>query len=212
MPKMRRSNRCAASAWALALLVSVAALGAQSVRERADEYYRKRDFRAAAEALLAHLDREPGDYDALLLLGLSLEQMGDAVQAEKAFDEAVLRRPEDGQARLHLARSLYLQRRLDEAAAALEQARARGAEAARADHLEGLIWEERVEIERALAFYQRAGDVADARVRAAACLVRLQRPREALGLLEGAPESEAVAYERALAYVALEDPEAAARA
>ncbi|MEZ5397490.1 MAG: FG-GAP-like repeat-containing protein [Bryobacterales bacterium] len=214
MQNRRRFNPCAARPWALtvALLLGVAALAAQSARDRADELYRKRDFRAAAEALLAHLDREPGDYDALLLLGLSLEQMGDPVQAEKAFDEAARRRPEDAQARLFLARSLYRQRRLDDAAAALEQARAHGAEAARADHLDGLIWEERGDVDKALALYRRAGDFSDALVRAAACLVELRRPHEALSLLESAPESEAVAYQRALAYVALDEPKQAARA
>ncbi|MBI1354282.1 MAG: tetratricopeptide repeat protein [Acidobacteria bacterium] len=212
MPRVRRS-----SPWVASLLLGAALAGwagrpspaAQDDLAAAQALYRRKEFHEAAKLLLRHLDARPADYEALLLLGLSLEQSGDAAQAEKVFDEALRRRPDDGSTRLSLARTLYLQSRFDQAAESLEIARSQGAEPQRADYLAGLIEEERGDDEAALRFYRGAGSHADAPAKAAAALLRLGRPSEALETLREAPDSREVRYQRALALVALDRRDAA---
>lgn len=184
---------------------------AQDGLDLAREQYLQKEFRAAAETLLHYLDQQPHDYEALLLLGLSLEQSDDRVQAEKVFREALRRKPEDGKARLSLARALYLQGRFSLAAAELRTAARQGAEAPRVHHLDGLILKEQGDVEEALLAFQRAGNFGDAHVQAAMLLLELGRPREALEDLEGAHESGEAHYQRSLAFLALEDRGAAVR-
>lgn len=184
---------------------------AQDLLEKAQQQYAGRQFRSAAELLLRHLDSQPEDFDALLLLGLSLEQDDDHVQAEKVFREAVRRRPDEGKAHLFLARSLFLQGRLGLAMQSQLSARTRGADPHRAAYLEGLILEEQGDNTAALAAFRQAGRTADAQAKAAAILLKQQRPREALKELESVAESDEVRYQRARAFVALDDRESAVR-
>lgn len=200
----------------LAFLVVVAltpfTASAQDALEQARRDYAKKQFRSAAALLLRYLDNRPEDYDALLLLGLSLEQDGDAPQAEKVFREAVRRRPDDGKAHLFVARTLFLQGRFDLALQARKVALEHGADPLRAAYLAGLIFEEQGDDEAALAAFRQAGSDGAAPVKAAALLLKQQRPRDALDELRDAPESDEVRYERARAFAALDDRDAAVHA
>ena len=185
---------------------------AQDILEQAQQQYARKQFRSAAELLLRHLDRRPEDYEALLLLGLSLEQADNHLQAEKAFREAVHRRPDHGKAHLFLARSLFLQGRLSAALQMQLRARALGADPSRTAYLEGLILEEQGDNEAALAAYRKAGSDGDAPAKAAALLLKQRRPREALDELRDVSDSDEVRYQRALAFAALDDRDAAVHA
>lgn len=176
--------------------------------ESARQAYAERRFQAAAELLLRHLDQQPEDYDALLLLGLSLEQSDDALQAEKVFREAVRRRPGEGRAHLFVARALFLQGRFEPALNTLETAVERGADSDRAAHLRGLILAEQGDHEAALVAFRKARD---AQAQAAAALLKMQRPQDALDELADAKPSDEVRYQRALAYAALDERDAAIR-
>ena len=81
----------------------------------------------------------------------------------------------------------------------------------RADYLEGLILEERGDDPAALLAYRRAGAYLDAGEKAAAALIRMGRPREALTQLQDAPDGDEARYQRALAFVALDDRDGAVR-
>jgi len=192
------------------LLIASAAAASGDLRKAQQAFAEKR-FRSAAELLLRHLDAQPEDYDALLLLGLSLEQSDDALQAEKVFQEAVGRRPEDGRAHLFLARTLFLQGRFKTALDTQRLAVERGADPGRAAYLRGLILAETGEDEAALAAFREAGTGGDAPAKAAALLLKLQRPRDALEELKDVEPSEEVRYQRALAYAALDERDGAIR-
>ena len=155
--------------------------------------------------MLRYLDLEPEDFDALLLLGLSLEQSDDPSQAEKVFQEALRRRPQHADARLFLARTMYKQRRFSLAAKHLRAAEELGADAGRVRYLQGLVLREQGELAEALAAFRQAGATSGAPLRASEVLLEMGRPGDALRELAEAPDTADSRYQRALALVALDE-------
>ena len=218
----RRSNALRGGLYwwtALAIAAMVAALGtgrpadppkANPHKADAHRLYEKRDFSGASAALEKHLKKNPDDRDARMLLGLSVHQLGQNLEAEDIFQELIRRRPDDRQAYFYLGLAQFLQGKFVLAEASARNAIRLGAAKDRAEHLLGKIYEERNEIKKALEFYSSAlrenADFAEAQVSVGQALLKLGQPGEAIGYLRKAaqirPRMAEAHYELGRAYLA----------
>lgn len=162
-------------------------LWAQTPRERGVDFYKRREFAAAARELEQHAALHPKDVAARLLLGLSHQQAGDLVRAAAVL-AACPPRP-DG--RYYLARVRYEQGRFSEAEAAIAEAARLGFSASRLAVLTGLIRIEQARLEDALTAFvgaQQGATDAEPWIQAGKAQWKLGRVGEAAGSFEKALE------------------------
>lgn len=114
------------------------AVQAVAARLRADAWYERADWGAAAAAYLELIDHAPGQVHAWLRLGNCRMRLGQPSEAAAAFERALALAPDEGRAGYNLALV-----RLAQAEAALRHARAPGrrlgAQAAEAQRLHALL-------------------------------------------------------------------------
>ena len=108
--------RCAAALAATLLLI------AATWREEAAKLFKERKYGASADILENRLKHNPGDFDALMLLGLCRQQLGELGKAELSFAAAAQVQPTNSGARYSLARVLFFAGRFEEALAAVAEA------------------------------------------------------------------------------------------
>ncbi len=149
------------SSLTFSLLAGACLLFAQTLLETAGRYFAERRYDEAARTLEQHLDANPGDLRARLLLGLAHQQAERLLEAEAAFREAALRNPRHAGARYSLARVQFLRGRFAEAIESAAEAARLGEPPARVEHLRGLIAAEQNLLEKAIGHY-RAATKADA--------------------------------------------------
>jgi tetratricopeptide (TPR) repeat protein len=209
---VQRISRSAAVLVPILILASV--VFSQAQPETAVALYRQKKFGEAARVLEQHLIRQPEDFRARLLLGLCYQEAGDKAAAERAWRDAVRRRPADPAARFYLARVEYLRARFEDAEASARLALKLGEPPARVYDLLGLIRAEQNDHDAALAAYEAAlradPGFADPYLNAGLLLLKLGRTREALARLSAAirlnPRSPEAFYQRARAYLELNQP------
>ena len=209
---MKEHTRIAALlVWAAALMFP------QSPRDAGERLYREKRFSEAAVELRRHLERNPSDLNAHLLLGLSLQQAGDLRQAEAAFRDAVKLRPRHAGAHFFLARARFLLGRFREAEESARTALKLGEPPARVYNLIGLMRAEQNQHEGALSAF-RAAREADAKfaeplLNIGTTLLKLGRADEAKESLTAAlalqPRNAEVLYHRGRASLQLNQPERA---
>ena len=201
--------------WSNNLAISLLALAftmpafTQTFKDRAAALYEQGEFMKAAQALEIHVKENPGDFSALLLIGLCYQQAGDPLGAVAAYQRAVDRRPEDSVARFRLAQAQYFAAKFSEAEKNTRLALELGGSPVYIFNLLGLLLEQKHSYEDALAVYTKAiqadpGEYAEPHLNAGVLLLRLGRDSEAA--IEIAPESGEAFYHRARAHLALSKP------
>lgn len=181
------------------------------------DLYQNRRFADAAHELGSYLKEHPEDFQARMLLGLSLQQIGKLDQAAEEIARAVKQRPRDAMATFSLARVRFLQGRFAEATKLCEVAKQLGASAASVLHLRGLILKEQHEDEQALQQFAAArkadAHFVPAYLGSAEILLKQDRQSAALPLIDAAIAQRASAdayYLRARVYLAMDEREKAA--
>ena len=91
MPLRRHRSKSLAVSF-LALAFTMPAF-TQAFKDRAASFYEQGEFMKAAQALETHVKENPGDFSALLLIGLCYQQAGDPLGAAAAYQRAVDLRP-----------------------------------------------------------------------------------------------------------------------
>jgi len=157
------------------------ALLAQALQQKAAKLFEERKYAESAELLEKHLRDHPADFAAHMLLGLSLQQLGELGRAEASLAAAIRLQPANGRAYYSLARVRFLLGRFDEALKAADQAQKLGEPAARVHNLRGRIEEERGRFNVALEEYRRAiqadRTMVDALAGEASVLYKLATPK-----------------------------------
>jgi enediyne biosynthesis protein E4 len=166
-----------------AALVATLLLVAASWREEAAKLFKERKYSASAAVLERRLKDHPRDFDALMLLGICRQQLGELGKAELSFATAAQVQPANSGPRYSLARVLFFAGRFEEALAAVADAERLHEPPARVNYLRGRIEEERGRFNEALEAYRRAlaadRDMADALAGEASVLYKLGRYVEA---------------------------------
>ena len=175
----------------LAIFVVIVMAVAQTSREQALEYYKKREFARAAESLEQHLKLQPNDLASRMLLGLCYQQAGQPARAEPVLRECVRRDPKKPEPLFYLGRVLYEQGKFDEAQATARAAAALGYPVSRTAVLEGLINLEQFRYEAALSDFRRAQQSTNPNdvepwVQTGKLLLKLGRASDAVKALETA--------------------------
>jgi tetratricopeptide (TPR) repeat protein len=193
------------------LLCAAAPALTQTARETGERLYREKRFTAAAVEFERHLKRNPSDFQARLLLGLTLQQAGETRAAEGVFREAVRRRPRHAGAHFFLARARYLLGRLRDAEESARTALKLGEPPARVHNLIGLIHAEQNDVDRALAAFRAAREAdpefAEALLNAGTTLLKAGRADDAAKSLTAAlrlePRNIEILYHRGRAFLEL---------
>ena len=205
--------------WLAAVLDLALAPFSQAQPQAAISLYSHKKFKQAARVLEEYLSQHPDDFQARLLWGLSYQQAGDRASAERVFQAAIQLRPRDHAARFYLAETEYLRARFADAEANVRISLKLGEQPAHVYDLIGLIREEENDYDGALAAYQTAissgPNFADSFLNAGKLLLKLGRASDALDRLDTAirinPRSPQAYYQRARAYLQLNQPAKAER-
>lgn len=168
------------------MLLLIAATG----RQEAAKLFKERKYNASAAILEDWLKDNPRDFDALMLLGMCRQQLGELGKAEATFVAAGQLNPANPAAPYSLARVRFFMGRFDEALAALAEAERLREPAARIHYLRGRIAEERGRFSEALEAYRQAlaadRNLTDALAGEASVLYKLGRYVEAQSSAEAA--------------------------
>ena len=211
--RRHRSKSLAVSFLALAFTMPAFT---QAFKDRAASFYEQGEFMKAAQALETHVKENPGDFSALLLIGLCYQQAGDPLGAAVAYQRAVDLRPKDSVARFRLAQAQYFAAKFSEAEKNTRLSLELGGSPVYIFNLLGLLLEQRHSYEDALAAYTKAiqadpREYAEPHLNSGILLLRSGRASEALTRLQAAieidPESKEAFYHRARAHLALSKPQ-----